>query len=759
MSNLFLRALAAWLVLLPAPRSNPAVPVPSVAVPQDGFALLSPFTAVRMRGDVPEVRFEGKWYELVALDGIEAQRILAHAKKAFGELWEKRFAEDLVQVLAGMEHAVGSEVALVLIELESKTRREVAHAPMSAENRRKVRAERNASEQRPRGRRDDDEWPKLSPFTAVRASGEVPEVRFEGNWYELVELDGLPAREILEHCRKLYGRLWEKRFAEDLVQVLAGMEHAVGSEVALVLVERASGARLEVARAPMTAANRGSVWEERNRATAMEPGSVRRAERAHALAPSPDYAFLAAPCAQRWPADEPRIARARAEQDLDELELLLEERYSYRDLRGIDWRAGLDAIRCALPDEVGRGELALRLAKLLALAGDGHSGLDEDLGALVPGGCAPFLLGDVGAGLVAFRAERDEFLDPERPRLMSLDGLPLERWIAAASDLVARGSPAAARFRALRLLRHVDLVRGELGLAPRATLELELAALDGSRPARRSVELAADKPRYGAWPRAEHHRIEGERGGVGYLRLAEMDDSPGFLDGLDAAMQRFRATRGLIIDVRGNGGGRRDALLRLFPYFMGADELPHVANVAAYRLAPGEPAERTEGYLEDRFLFPLSSTRLGGAERTAIGAVATRFRPSWTPPAREFSAWHWLVLARTANPRAWPYTKPVVILLDGGCFSATDVFLAAFAGRPGVTLLGTPSSGGSGRARAYRLANSGIGVRLSSMASFRPDGRSYDGLGVEPEVLVLPAAGDFLGRGDAQLAAALERLR
>ena len=163
--------------------------------------------------------------------------------------------------------------------------------------------------------------------------------------------------------------------------------------------------------------------------------------------------------------------------------------------------------------------------------------------------------------------------------------------------------------------------------------------------------------------------------------------------------------------------------------------------------------------LEDRFLFPLSSSRFGTVEREAVAALAERFRPSWTPPAGEFSAWHWLVLTRATNARARPYARPVVILLDGGCFSATDVFLAAFSGRPGVTLLGTPSSGGSGRARAFRLANSGIGVRLSSMASFRSDGRAYDGLGVEPDLLVLPAPSDYLGRGDVQLAAALERLR
>ncbi len=598
-----------------------------------------------------------------------------------------------------------------------------------------------------------DGFARLSPFTAVRMRGAVAEVRYEGTWYELVELDGIAAERILAYSKQAFGSRWEKRFAEDLVQVLAGMEHEVGEHVSLVLVELATKARREVARAPMTEQNRNQVRDARNAEPATSPP---RPARAHAETPAPEYAFLAEPNRLPAPRDEPRIPRAGAEQDLDQLEGLLEQRFAYRDLTGVDWRAALDAIRCSLPEAVGRSELALRLAKLLALAGDGHSGLDEDVGALVSGGCAPFLIGDVGTALVAFTPARDGFVDPQRPRLVALDGVPLERWLAAAANLVARGSPAVARFRALRLLRHIELLRSELGLPASKTVALELAALDGSKAKTRELRLSAEKPVYGAWPRGEHRELDDN---VGYLRLAEMEDSPGFLDALDAAMERFRDTRGLVIDVRGNGGGRRDALLRLFPYFLGPDEGPYVANVAAYRLEPGERADLAEGYLADRYLWPLTAQRFGPAERSAIEAAAARFRPSWTPPAADFSAWHWLVLARAANPRAYAYGKPLVILLDGGCFSATDVFLAAFAGRPGVTLLGTPSSGGSGRARAFRLANSGIGVRLSSMASFRPDGRAYDGSGIEPDVLVQPAAEDFLGRGDAQLAAALARLR
>jgi C-terminal processing protease CtpA/Prc len=86
------------------------------------------------------------------------------------------------------------------------------------------------------------------------------------------------------------------------------------------------------------------------------------------------------------------------------------------------------------------------------------------------------------------------------------------------------------------------------------------------------------------------------------------------------------------------------------------------------------------------------------------------------------------------------------------------VFLAAFRGVAGVTLVGTPSGGGSGRARGEELAHSRIAVQVSSMASFRPDGRLFDGRSVEPDRLAEPSPGFWIGREDPALVEALRVL-
>jgi C-terminal processing protease CtpA/Prc len=236
-----------------------------------------------------------------------------------------------------------------------------------------------------------------------------------------------------------------------------------------------------------------------------------------------------------------------------------------------------------------------------------------------------------------------------------------------------------------------------------------------------------------------------------------MADDAAFLDGIDAAMQRFRDTTGLIIDVRGNGGGRRDALLRLAPYLLPEGGEPIVGNVAAILLEGDEAAPADA--LADRYLYRADWTGWSDAQRRAIATFLKGFEPSWKLPRGKFSPWHFLVLDRATNAKAFAYKTPVIVLIDRGCFSATDVFAAALQAIPVVTLVGEPTSGGSGRARGFRLPNSQIRLQLSSMASFRPDGVLFEGNGVVPDVPVATQPTDLIGETDTALAKALELLR
>jgi len=121
-----------------------------------------------------------------------------------------------------------------------------------------------------------------------------------------------------------------------------------------------------------------------------------------------------------------------------------------------------------------------------------------------------------------------------------------------------------------------------------------------------------------------------------------------------------------------------------------------------------------------------------------------------------FSPWHIMLLGHSGSSYQYHYTKPVAVLSNAASFSATDGFLSAFADLPHVALIGQPSSGGSGAPQRFELPNSGIQIALSSMASFRPNGKLYDGNGIDVDINIMPAVSDFLGKTDAALRRATE---
>ncbi len=76
---------------------------------------------------------------------------------------------------------------------------------------------------------------RASPFTAVKWEEDTPIVMFKGEWYKFEQLDELPTTEIVSFCKKKYGDRWQKRFSEDLVEVLAEMDYKPKVDVKLLL--------------------------------------------------------------------------------------------------------------------------------------------------------------------------------------------------------------------------------------------------------------------------------------------------------------------------------------------------------------------------------------------------------------------------------------------------------------------------------------------------------------------------------------------
>ena len=425
---------------------------------------------------------------------------------------------------------------------------------------------------------------------------------------------------------------------------------------------------------------------------------------------------------------ELEVTKDDVREDFAHLKKSLEERFAYLDFGKVSFPP-------APKRAMTRPEFALEVQKVMALFIDGHADVSE-----LPRGRAflPFLVESADGRFVAFKPNRSGFVEDGFPWIESIDGRAMKDWVKELGVVVPQGSPSYTTRKALHSwLRALDLCRRIVGDRERDDLEVVLS--DGNKKKKVKLALSRIPPIYGPWPRP---RPPGIDGGVGYLPLADMDDDAA--KAVRAWMPRFRETKAIVLDVRGNGGGSRDALLAIHPWL--ADT--RVASVAKHRLA--FPA----GHLDARFMTRADDPRLGAAEQALAKEFLAAFKPEWEPPAAKFSDWHVLVLSGGAAGDR--YKGRVVVLMDDRCFSATDIFLGALKGLPNVTLVGRASGGGSGFKQAFVLPHSGIEVRCASMASFTPAGLLYDRRGIEPDVAIEVAPDYFLEGGRDEM---LEKAR
>jgi CubicO group peptidase (beta-lactamase class C family) len=98
----------------------------------------SPFAAVRWQQSQPEVRIGDEWFKLVSLDELPASEIVAFSRLTYGNLWRKRFEEDLVELLTRMGHAPKDTVRLVVMPLGSQETRTLEDVPMTRANRKAI---------------------------------------------------------------------------------------------------------------------------------------------------------------------------------------------------------------------------------------------------------------------------------------------------------------------------------------------------------------------------------------------------------------------------------------------------------------------------------------------------------------------------------------------------------------------------------------------------------------------------------------------
>ena len=444
------------------------------------------------------------------------------------------------------------------------------------------------------------------------------------------------------------------------------------------------------------------------------------------------------------------LARKEAQADLETLRDIIRDRHSYVAAVAYPYDRAIAAMSARLPEQVSVRNLALQIQKLVQHLGDSHAQVVDWMQEL-PGACSPFAIGVENNQAFAYDPQTRRLLDAKHPFISSIDGLPFFQWLDKAGDIT--GGPYASRSqrlaRSLRLLRHVGYMRRELGLPEASNIALELCDA-ANRSAAVLMVPFAERPETSG-PLLPLSNESGVRpGNIGYLRIYSQSDSA-LAARIDALMASLRDTDALIIDARQCGGGTRECLSALFPYFMTPEDGPYIHNVAKLRAPADTPVQTLIDLLkvDDKAMFFRADPNVPSDEKAALEALLAGFHPQWQVPEGDFTDWYYGVLS--ALPGKPHYDRPVYLLMDWGVGSAGDIFVSTFKGWRNVTLVGSASNGRSGNSIPFPLPNSGIQVRLSTMASFQKTGEMYDGFGIAPDLFMEARMSDWLGETDTIL--------
>jgi carboxyl-terminal processing protease len=183
--------------------------------------------------------------------------------------------------------------------------------------------------------------------------------------------------------------------------------------------------------------------------------------------------------------------------------------------------------------------------------------------------------------------------------------------------------------------------------------------------------------------------------GFGYVRITQFQEHSGenLVDALkDLGEQNKGALKGLVLDLRNDPGGL----------------LNTAVSVSGAFLKAGDLVVYTDGRTED------AKMRLTNSRENYLRSGETDY---------------------LKNLPDWVKTVPLVVLVNGGSASASEIVAGALQDHKRAILVGTQTFG-KGSVQTILPLNNGTAIKLTTARYFTPSGRSIQAKGIVPDITV-----------------------
>lgn len=377
----------------------------------------------------------------------------------------------------------------------------------------------------------------------------------------------------------------------------------------------------------------------------------------------------------------------------DRLWRLMEDQYPYFEIKGVDGPALRDDYRPRIAAAPNDGVYFTLLAEMLDALGDGHTGVLSPYPDVACYAATREIEGQAVVVTIGPSATAAGLAVGDV--VQTVDGRSVADALAALDPRLRTGSTERGRRRSafdhLLCGPSQGVLRATVADRDSGQRVVDLQPLD--RPAAPATPIPAV-----TWRRLPE--------GVGVIALRRLfgDDGQDLVADFDAALAALADTPGLILDLRGNGGG---------------------------------------------------NSTLGDAIAGRFVAAPGSYGQEWYRQRLPFRLWS-LNADYAVTPRGSTYGGRLVVIIDTGVGSSAEQLVAALVEGAGVMTVGRPSAGSSGN--PMRVDVRGGQVRFSTGDFRRQDGTPIEGVGFAPDIAVAWSIDDVHTGRDPDVEAALQIL-